>query len=131
MAQAIARRNGVRIEASGAWAANLLGLSTQVPAKIVYLTNGTSRSYKVGNQTVQFQRVAPKELLAKKGPATLVVQALSHLGKVHVDDGVIEHLRGRLPQKERQALLKDARYTTDWVYETIKEIARDGGSSHE
>ncbi len=128
VAHAIARRNGVRIEASGAWAANLLGLSTQVPAKIVYLTNGTSRSYKVGNQTIEFQRVAPKELLAKKGAATLVVQALTHLGRKHVDEAVIQTLRSRLPQSERQALLKNTRFTTDWVYEAIKEIASDGDS---
>jgi len=127
VAQAIARRNGARIEASGAWATNLLGLSTQVPAKIVYLTDGTLRTYEIGGQTIQFRRVHPKELFpAKKGPATLVVQALLHLGKEHVDQDVIEHLRQRLPKKERQALLKDTRYTTDWVYETIKKIARDG-----
>ncbi len=65
VAHAIARKNGVRIEASGAWAANLLGLSPQVPAKIVYLTNGTSRSYRIGNQTIEFQRVGPKDLPAK------------------------------------------------------------------
>ena len=128
VAQAIARRNGVRIEASGAWATNILGLSTQVPAKIIYLTNGTSRSYKVGNQTIEFQRVAPKEFVAKKRPATLVVQALSHLGKTHVDERVVQILRSRLTQKERQALLKDARFTTDWVYEAIKEIAHNGDS---
>jgi hypothetical protein len=130
VAHAVARRNGVRIEASGAWAANRLGLSTQVPAKIIYLTNGTSRDYKVGNQTVEFRRVGPKKLLAKKGPATLVVQALSHLGKKHVDEKVIELLRSRLPEKERRALLKDARYTTDWIYEVIKKIACNGASKN-
>lgn len=128
VAHAIARRNGTRIEASGAWAANLLGLSTQVPAKIVYLTNGTSRSYHIGNQTIEFRHVAPKELLARKGSATLVVQALSHLGREHVNQGVIDVLRDRLPQEERQALLKGARYTTDWIYAAIKQIARDGDS---
>jgi hypothetical protein len=125
VARAIARKNGVRIEPSGAWAANLLGLSTQVPAKIVYLTNGTSREYQVGGQKIAFQRVGPKELLAKPGPSTLVVQGLRHLGQDRVDETVIRQLRDRLSASDRKALLRDARYTTDWIFEVLKKIAAD------
>ena len=130
VAHAIARKNGVRIEPSGAWAANLLGLSTQVPAKIVYLSNGTSRTYQVGKQTVFFQRVAPKQLLPKSGPATLVVQALRYLGQDHVDDSVVAQLRDRFSPSERKALLRDTRYTVDWVYEVVKRIAADPEDTH-
>jgi hypothetical protein len=125
VARAIARRNGVRIEPSGAWAANLLGLSTQVPAKIVYLTNGTSRTYQVGNQKIVFQRVSPKELLPKPGPSILVVQTLRYLGQDHVDDGVVRQLRDRLSRADRKALLRDARYSADWIFEVVKRIAAD------
>ena len=125
VARAIARKNGVRIEPSGAWAANMLGLSTQVPAKIVYLSNGTSRTYRVGKQTIAFKRVGPKELLQKSGPSTLVIQALRYLGQEHVDDSVIGQLRDRLKPSDRKALLRDARYTVDWIYEVIKKIAAD------
>jgi hypothetical protein len=127
VAQAIARSNAVRIEASGAWAANLLGLSTQVPAKIVYLTNGTSRTFRVGNQAIAFERVGPRQLGAKPGTSSLVVQALRHLGKDGVDEGVIEHLRARLGPAERKSLLRDARYTPDWIFEVVKRIASQGG----
>ena len=122
VAQAIARKNGVRIEPSGAWAANLLGLSTQVPAKIVYLTNGTSRTYQVGNQKIAFQRVGPKELLPKPGPSILVVQALRHLGQNRVDDSVIRQLRNWLSPADRKALFHDARYSADWIFEVVKRI---------
>ena len=125
VARAIARKNGVRIEPSGAWAANLLGLSNQVPAKIVYLSNGTSRVYQVGKQKIAFQRVGPKELLPKPGPSTLVVQALRHLGQDHVDDAVIRQLRDRLSPSACKALLRDARYTADWIFEVLKKIAAD------
>jgi hypothetical protein len=130
VAHAIARKNGVRIEPSGAWAANLLGLSTQVPAKIVYLSNGTSRTYQVGKQTISFQRVSPKELLPKSGPSTLVVQAIRYLGQEHVDDSVVDQLRDRLSPSERKALLRDARYSADWIYEVVKRIAADREDTH-
>ena len=66
-AHAIARRNGVRIEPSGAWAANLLGLTTQVPGRIVYLTNGTSRSYAIGTRPSSFCVSLPKDSLTREG----------------------------------------------------------------
>ncbi|MBN1588777.1 MAG: hypothetical protein JW888_04615 [Pirellulales bacterium] len=125
VAQAIARKNGVRIEPSGAWAANLLGLSTQVPAKIVYLTNGTSREYWINGQKIAFQRVGPKELLPKPGPSTLVVQSLRHLGQDRIDDTVIRQLRDRLSPSDCKALLRDARYTADWIFEVLKKIVAD------
>lgn len=130
VAHAIARKNGVRIEPSGAWAANLLGLSTQVPAKIVYLSNGTSRTYQVGKQTIAFQRVGPKELLPKSGSSTLVVQAIRYLGQDHVDDSVIGQLRDRLSPAEKNALLRDVRYSADWIYEVVKKIAADRENTH-
>ncbi len=122
VARAIARKNGVRIEPTGAWAANLLGLSTQVPAKIIYLTNGTSRTYQVGNQKIAFQRVGPKELLPKPGLSILVVQALRHLGQDRVDDSVVRRLRNQLSPADRKALLRDARYSADWIFEVVKRI---------
>ena len=127
VARAIARNNAVRIEASGAWAANLLGLSAQIPAKIVYLTNGTSRTYRIGRQTIAFRRVSPRELRAKPGTSSLVVQALRHLGRDGVDQTVIDYLRKRLTPSERKALIRDARYTSDWIFEILKRIAAEQG----
>jgi hypothetical protein len=130
VAQAIARSNGVRIEAPGAGAANLLGLSTQVPAKIVYLTNGTSRTFRIGDQTIAFERVGPRQLRAKAGTSSLVVQALRYLGKDRMEEAVIEHLRTHLSPSERRSLLRDARYTSDWVFEVIKRVASQETPDH-
>ena len=85
VAHAIARKSGIRIQRSGALAANLLGLSEQVPAKIVYLTDGRSRTIRIGSQTITFKRTSPKELLPDKKTA-LVVHALRFLGKDAVTD---------------------------------------------
>ncbi len=130
VARAIARNTATRIEPSGNWAANLLGLSTQVPGRIVYRTNGTSRAYRIGSQTIVFQRAAPKELRAKSPIGSIVVSALRSLGRNRVDDEVIAHLRHRLSSRDRKVLLRDARYGEDWILEAVKKIAAEEQGSN-
>jgi hypothetical protein len=67
-ARAIARRQRWKIVPEGTWAANLLGLSTQVPAKIVYLTDGPNSKVPIGRHTIHFKHARPEkwpELKAK------------------------------------------------------------------
>lgn len=123
--QAIARKKGYQIEASGAWAANLLGLSSQVPAKIVYLTDGLSQTIELGKQQIEFRHVEPSTLVRGRTTSGLVTQALRHLGKERIDSDVIEKIRTRLREQDRRALLKDTRYVIDWIYEHVKKIARE------
>src|SRR5947209_45636 len=75
IANALARQTGSRIAPSGATAANRLGLSTQVPAKPVYLTDGRSRQVRVGNFVVVIKHVPPKELPVGNGTSATVLQA--------------------------------------------------------
>jgi len=122
VAHAIARKTGIRILPAGAVAANLLGLSDQVPAQIIYLTDGRTRIIEVGGQTITFQKVSPKEILPD-GKASLVIQALRFLGKDSIDDKVILKVRQILSPTERKRLLKAARYTATWMPEVVKRIA--------
>lgn len=124
IAAAIGRRTGSRLVPSGAVAANRLGLSTQVPAKPVYLSDGRSRRVKVGALQLQIKHVAPKELPAGNRTSAMVFQALRHLGKDAMDAQVIAKLRAAISPRQRQELLKDARYTTDWIANTVGRIAR-------
>ena len=123
VAQAIARKNGVRIQPSGAQAANLLGLSTQVPAQVVYLTNGKSRTVDVANRTLIFKRVEPREMQPGSDMGVLVTQALRYMGRDQVDKNVIDYLRRQLSDSDRKKLLKDARYLEDWIWEAVRRIA--------
>lgn len=122
VAQAIARKTGTRIQPTGALAANLLGLSTQVPAKVVYLTDGRSRTIKFGTQTIRFQKTSPKELMSNRKIA-MVVQALRFLGRESVTDDVIRKIRQILSPAERKRLLKEAKYTSTWLPEVVRKIA--------
>ena len=122
VAQTIARKNGVCIQPSGALAANLLGLSTQVPAKIVYLTNGKSRTVEIRNRTLIFKRVKPREIRPGNETSILVTQALRFLGKERIEKNVIDHLRRQLSDVDQKKLLKDARYMEDWIWEVVRRI---------
>jgi len=125
IADALARQTGSRGVPSGAVAANRLGLSTQVPAKPVYLTDGRTRQVRIGNTAIQLRHAAPKELPVGSRTSAMVFQALRHLGQAAVDDQVITRLRRALSPKQRQELLRDARYTTDWIAAIVRQIAQD------
>ncbi|MCG3203604.1 MAG: hypothetical protein KCHDKBKB_00275 [Elusimicrobia bacterium] len=122
IAQALGRKTGSRVVPSGAVAANSLGLSTQVPAKPVYLTDGRTRSVRVGKTTFLLIHAPPKDLPLGRPMSALVFQALRHLGHEAVGPNTLSHLRRRLSPKERKQLLRDARYVTDWVAAAIREI---------
>ncbi len=125
VARAMARKNGWRIQPSGAIAANMLGLSTQVPAKVVYLSDGPSKTLKIGNSIIYFKQTAPKNMTGDES-SDLVIQALKYMGRENVDDAMIDKIRRQLPEKHKRQLLKDARFRTDWIFEAVQRICRKG-----
>ena len=131
VAKAIARKNGLLIQPSGAAAANLLGLSTQVPARIQYLTSGKSRTIKVGDRMLIFKRVGPRELKPGSEIGTLVTQSLRFLGKDQINENTISFLKRKLSLNDRKKLLKYARYMEDWIWETVRKIASDKETGNE
>lgn len=124
VAQAYARKFKWRIEVSGDTALNLLGLSTQVPASYVYLSDGPTRSYKVMGQSLAFRKSALKHIGFKYRESTLLVQSLLALGKPHITTQVIDKLRQWLKPELREKVLKDTRSSTGWVYEFIQQVCR-------
>ena len=124
-AGAIARRQRWKIVPEGAWAANLLRLSTQVPAKIIYLTDGPNHEVLIGRRTIHFKHARPKAMAGLEGKFALVVQALRHLGKEGVEPSEIATLRAALSPSEKRRLVKDTRFGVDWIYEAAKRIAKE------
>ena len=122
-ARAIARRQRWKIVPEGAWAANLLGLSTQVPSKIIYLTDGPNNEVPIGRRTIHFKHARPKAMAGLDGKFALVVQALRHLGKEAVGPREIKTLRATLSPAEKRKLVRDTRFGVDWIYDVAKKIA--------
>ncbi len=125
VAQALARKFGWRIQPGGAAALNLLGLSTQVPARYVYQSDGPNRTYEIGRTRLTFKHVAPKEAGFRHGESGILVQALKALGEEHVSEEAIARIRAWLPPGKRAAVLKDTQRATGWVYAAIQRICRE------
>ncbi len=124
VANALARNFGWTIVPCGDTALNLLGLSTQVPATWVYVSDGTYKEYTYDNTTIQFKRTTNKEVSKLSYKTALVIQALKALGKDKIDDTVISRLRKLLTAEEKKNMLDEAKAATSWIYEYIKLICR-------
>ncbi len=125
VARAFARKFNWRIEVLGDTALNMLGLSTQVVAKYVYLSDGPNRSYDILGTTLEFKKSSLKNIGFKYKESSLIVQALKALGKERVTDEVIETIRKRIEPKMYGKILKDTQSSTVWIYEAIKQICRE------
>ena len=124
VAHALARNFGWTIVPCGDTALNLLGLSTQIPAAWVYVSDGTYKEYTYEQTTIKFKRTTNKEISKLSYKTALVVQALKALGKDNVDGTVLTKLKSNLTDSEKQALLTEAKAATSWIYGYIKLICR-------
>ncbi len=125
IAEALARRDGVRLQPSEAAAANMLNLSDQVPMRVVYETDGPPRKIKVGTLTIQFRRRSPRKMATAGKMSGLVFGALRGLGKHYVTQEQISHLRQLLTPEDRQRLLQDLPQAPAWMHPFLRYIAED------
>lgn len=123
IAKAIARRDRVHLQPTGAHAANLLRLSDQVPMKVQFLTDGPTRRIRVGRREITFKRTSPRNVAAANRTSGLVIQALRHLGKSKVTNDRIKHLRTLLLPGDRLRLLHDLRLAPAWMHPHLRFIA--------
>jgi hypothetical protein len=125
VARALAGRDRTRLQPAGAYAANALGLSDQVPAKAVFLTDGPSRMVTIGSTTIQLRRTTARNMAAAGRLSGLLIQALRELGKEHVTPERRAHLKRTLPAKERRELIKDIRLAPAWMHPIFRELAEE------
>ncbi len=125
IAQALAGRDQTRLQPAGAYAANVLGLSEQVPAKVVFLTDGPSRMVRIGSMTIQLRRTTARNMAAAGRLSGLLIQALREIGEDHVTQDRIAHLKRTLPAAKRRALVDDIRLAPVWMHPIFRELAED------
>src|SRR5271167_4328037 len=125
VARALAGRDRTRLQPAGAYAANILGLSEEVPAKAVFLTDGLSRTVKIGPTTIQLRRSTPRNMEAAGRLSGLLIQALRELGEEHVTPERREHLKRTLPADKRRELVKDIRLAPAWMHAIFRELAEE------
>ncbi|PLX05407.1 MAG: hypothetical protein C0594_07465 [Marinilabiliales bacterium] len=115
IALAIAKRDKARIIPTGSLALNALGLSTQVPMNIVYLTDGSARTIKVGKRTIKFKKSSPRYLSTQGEISSLVIQALKEIGKDMATDEEIEKILKHLENEETHRLVNDIKIAPEWI----------------
>lgn len=125
VARALAGKGQLRLLPSGAYATNLLGLSEQVPAKAVFLTDGPSRNLKIGRQEIQLRHTTPRNMAAAERLTGLLVQAFRHLGREHITAKRIAQLKRTLPASERRRLLKDLPLAPSWMHSLFRDLAEN------
>lgn len=122
IAAAIARKDGIRLGTTEAQAANLLNLSEQVPARIVYHTDRRRRTIKVDRRTIDFRQRSPRKMAAAGRTSGLIMAALRSLGPQHVTPVKLAHLRKSIKAKDRRRLLKDLRFAPAWMHPHLRFI---------
>jgi len=121
IALAIARRDKVRIIPTGVQALNKLGLSTQVPMKLVYLTDGGTRNIKVGKRTISFKNTSPKNLFMKGEISSMVIQALKTIGNSKLDDSTLLKIQNILKKEKKDNIINDAKLAPVWISKILTQ----------
>jgi hypothetical protein len=121
VAEGIAKRDKIRIVPTGSYALNALGLSTQVPMRLVFLTDGAPREIKVDKRSIKFKKTTPKNLMAKGKISSLVIQALREIGKDKIstleETAILEHLK----REDLKLLIQDMNLAPEWIRRILKK----------
>lgn len=122
IARALVVRDVIRLQPSGAYAANVLGLSEQVPSRIVFLTDGPARKIKIGRREIHLQHTTPRNMATAGRKSGTLIQALRYLGQDQMSDHVLLVLRRQLTDNDIPAIRKDLQYAPAWIAEVLRQL---------
>lgn len=118
--EVISKQTGETITPHGAEAARILQLSTQVPMRPIFYTSGTSRTIKVGKQTITLKHISPRKQVNPGTITCIVITALWYLGKNHINENVINTIKQRLSEKQFTEVLKHLNKMPLWMAAAFK-----------
>jgi hypothetical protein len=122
VAKAIAKRDKSRIQSTGLYALNKLGLSTQVPMKVVFYTDGMPRKITIGKQVIVFMKTAPKKLSFKGEIMPLIVAAMKEIGKDNITDDDLQIIKKSLTLESKDVVLADAYIAPQWITDVLIKL---------
>jgi hypothetical protein len=121
VAEGIAKRDKIRLVPTGAYALNALGLSTQVPMRLVFLTDGAPREIKVGIRSIKFKKTTPKNLMAKGKISSLVIQSLREIGKDKISQPEEIKIIELLKKEDQKLLMHDIGLAPEWIKKIMRK----------
>lgn len=128
IARAVELSSSVKVQPSGASAANILGLSEQVPGRSVFLTSGSSRVIQIGKRRIVFRHAAPSSMAGAGTKAGLIVSAMRYMGRSHIDASTIDAIRRNIAPEERNAVARGIRHAPAWITDAMRPILEEAGS---
>lgn len=125
----LAKKEKIRVRPAGAYALHRLGLTTQVPTKLVYITDGHPRLFKLGKMQIKFKATTPKKLSTIGRISSLVIQALEEIGTENVDakteSKLHEFLKNEDPKKLKHDLALASAKVNDYIVKLLKKREND------
>lgn len=118
----IAKRDKARIAPTGSLALYQLGITTQIPLKAVYLTDGAQRTIAIGKRTIQFKKTTPRNLAIKDQLLMLITQALKEIGQHKVTETHLQKLKSFAKQLDNDILKSQLKFAPVWIQKRILEI---------
>ncbi len=125
IAVAISKRDKAHIVPTGVYALNKLGLSTQVPMNIVYLTDGAARKIDIAGQKITFKQTTPRNVMAVGDISKLAIQALRTIGSAKVTSDEVIYIQNLLRKEKPTHLEHDFYLAPNWIKEIIRPILKD------
>lgn len=125
VARALVGRDAIRLQPSGAYAANVLGFSEQVPSRIVFLTDGPTRKVKIGRQEILLQHTVPRNMATAGRKSGTLIQALRYLGQDQVDENIRAILPRHVTDADRATLRQDLRHAPAWIADLLRPLTEE------
>lgn len=121
VAKAIEKRDKIKLVPTGAYALHALGLSSQIPLKLVFLTDGAPRTIVVGNRTIKLKKTTPRNLKARGKISSLVIQALREIGKGNATEEELGKIIELLQLEDKSNLKFDISLAPEWIRKIMKQ----------
>ncbi|MCK4922138.1 MAG: hypothetical protein KAS71_13895 [Bacteroidales bacterium] len=125
IAEAIAKRDKARIIPTGSYAQYRLGLTTQIPMNVVYMTDGSPRKIQVGNQKITFKKTSPKNLAVNHNLTSLIIQGLKEMGEGNIDTDQLKQIQAIIEKSdESKNVRENIKFAPVWIQKIVLNILR-------
>jgi hypothetical protein len=120
--EAIKKSDAIEVQVTGAYAANLLGLSTQIPMRIELYTSGPKRKIHFGKQEILLKPTIPKNMIGAGTKAGLIFHALRQIGKDNITIEMIEQIKSQIEEKDIKHIKKQIHFAPVWIAKIMRSL---------
>ena len=123
--EAFKASEAIEVQPTGAYAANLLGLTTQIPMRIELFTNGPKRTITIGKQVISLKPTTPKNMVGAGTKAGLILHALRQIGKENITNEMIEHIKNQIDEKDVKHIKKQIQFAPIWIAKIMRSLINE------